>query len=116
MTAAFPTRIGYDEALAIIAGVAAARRLPPQRMPLSRAHGHVLAADLAATIAQPAFDNAAMDGFALRHADLAVKGTTVLRLLGEQFAGGPAAPAVEPGGCVGLAALQLLTMQHPCDG
>lgn len=100
MSTAFPGKIGYDEALAIIAEVAAARRLPLQRMPLSRAHGHVLAADLVASIAQPAFDNAAMDGFALRHADLAREGGTTLRLLGEQFAGGPAAPALEPGSCV----------------
>lgn len=100
MSTAFPGRIGYHEALAIIAGVAAMRRLPAQRMPLSRAHGHVLAADVVASIAQPAFDNSAMDGFALRHADLATGAGTVLRLLGEQFAGGPAAPAVEPGTCV----------------
>ena len=100
MSSGFPTRIAYDQALAIIAEVAAARRLPAQRMPLSRAHGHVLAVDVVATLAQPAFDNSAMDGFALRHADLVAEGGTALRLLGEQFAGGPAAPAVEAGTCV----------------
>lgn len=100
MSTAFPTRIGYHDALAIIARVAAGRRLSTQRMPLSRAHGHVLATDVVASIAQPAFDNSAMDGFALRHADLATEGGRGLRLVGEQFAGGAAAPAVEAGACL----------------
>lgn len=96
----FPTRIAYAEALAIVRDVAAARRLPTGGLPLSRAHGHVLAADLVAGIASPPFDNAAMDGFALRHADLADAGETVLALRGEQFAGGAPAPAVAAGECV----------------
>jgi molybdopterin molybdotransferase len=53
----------------------------------TRAHGRVLADGLVATLPQPPFDNAAMDGFALRHADLAATGDSVLRLAGEQFAG-----------------------------
>jgi len=47
----------------------------------------VLARDVVATIAQPPFDNSAMDGFALRHADLRADGRATLRLVGEQFAG-----------------------------
>lgn len=97
---AFPTRIAYAEALAIVRDVAGVRRLPPERTPLSRAHGRVLAAELVAGIASPPFDNAAMDGFALRHADLAGEGDTVLALRGEQFAGGAAASAVGVGECV----------------
>ncbi len=97
---AFPTRIAYAEALAIVRDVAARHRLPAQRLPLARAHGHVLAVDLVAGIASPPFDNAAMDGFALRHADLADAGDTVLALRGEQFAGGAPAPAVAAGECV----------------
>ncbi len=96
----FPTRIAYGEARAILERIASERRLPLQRLSLSRAHGHVLAEDIVATLAIPAFDNAAMDGFALRHADLADTGETRLRLHGEQFAGGPAAPAVSSGECV----------------
>ncbi len=92
----FPTRIAFAEALSIVASVAAARRLPTETVTLARAHGRVLAHDLAATIDQPGFDNSAMDGFALRHEDLAVDagsdtgrdtGTPTLRLVGEQFAG-----------------------------
>ena len=97
---AFPCRIAYAEALAIVRDVAAVRRLPAERVALSRAHGRVLAEDLVAGIDSPPFDNAAMDGFALRHADLADEGGTVLALRGEQFAGGAAAPAVAAGECV----------------
>lgn len=83
----FPTRIAFAEALSIIATVAAARRLPTESPSLARAHGRVLAHDLTAGIDQPGFDNSAMDGFALRHADLSMDGETTLRLVGEQFAG-----------------------------
>ncbi len=95
----FPTRIAFDEARAIVARVAAARRLPAESLTLSRAHGRVLARDLAAVIDQPGFDNAAMDGFALRHADLAASGETALRLIGEQFAGVSIALRVGAGEC-----------------
>jgi len=97
---AFPTRIAYAEALAIVRHVAAGRRLPNEPVPLSRAHGRVLAEALVAGVAIPPFDNAAMDGFAVRHADLAGEGSTVLMLRGSQFAGGVPAPAVGPGECV----------------
>ena len=41
-----------------------------------------------------------MDGFALRHADLASEGETTLRLIGEQFAGRALDVEVQPGTCV----------------
>ncbi|MFL6586150.1 MAG: gephyrin-like molybdotransferase Glp [Luteimonas sp.] len=97
----FPFRVSFDEACAIVDAVAAERRLQPQTVSLSRAHGHVLARDVVATLPQPPFDNSAMDGFALRHADLATDGApTRLRLAGEQFAGPDAALMVEAGSCV----------------
>ena len=100
-TADFPFRISFGEAVAIIDAVACERRLQPHTLSLARAHGHILARDVVATLAQPPFDNSAMDGFALRHADLAADGTpTPLRLAGEQFAGPDAALAVEAGTCV----------------
>lgn len=95
----FPTRIGFDEARAILARVAAGRRLPAERVALARAHGRVLAQDLAAVIDQPGFDNSAMDGFAFRHADLVPDGETLLRLVGEQFAGLAADLVVGAGEC-----------------
>lgn len=83
----FPTRIAYEEALAIVQATAAARRLPIERIASGRADGRVLAETLFAPMALPAFDNSAMDGFALRHADLAGAGATGLKRIGEQFAG-----------------------------
>lgn len=97
----FQFRIAFTEACAIVDAVAAEHRLQPQTVSLSRAHGHVLARDVVATLPQPPFDNSAMDGFALRHADLAADGApTRLRLVGEQFAGPDAALTVAAGSCV----------------
>jgi molybdopterin molybdotransferase len=45
-------------------------RLPSERVPLDQAAGRILAADLVAARALPGFDNAAMDGYATRSADL----------------------------------------------
>lgn len=104
----FPTRIGFDEALAIVARVAADRRLPVERVALAKAHGRILARDVDAAIDQPGFDNSAMDGFALRHADLDAPdhshsthaGEKTLRLVGEQFAGAARDLRIGPGECV----------------
>ena len=95
----FPTRIALAEARAILDRAADARRMPVERVALARAHGAILATDVVAGIAQPPFDNSAMDGFALRHADLRGEGT-VLRLAGEQFAGRALGLVVDAGECV----------------
>ncbi|KFN45708.1 molybdopterin molybdotransferase MoeA [Arenimonas composti] len=95
----FPNRIGYDEALAMIAAVAARRRLPVETVPLARAAGRVLAEDVVAGVALPPFDNAAMDGFALRAADAERARTQGLRLVGDQFAGADLALQVAAGEC-----------------
>ena len=96
----FPTRIGFDDAMTILRDVAARRALPAEAVALSRAHGRVLAHDLVATLPQPGFDNSAMDGFAVRHADLASEGETVLRLIGDQFAGVAGDVEVGEGECL----------------
>jgi molybdopterin molybdotransferase len=83
----FPTRIAYAEACAIIDRVAADALLPIEGAPLSRALGRVLAEDLVSTQDLPPFDNSAMDGFAVRAADL--HDGVELTLIGEQFAGSP---------------------------
>lgn len=84
MNPEFPSRIGFDEAAAIIDRVAASHRLPAERIALQRGLGRVLAEDLVAPIALPNFDNAAMDGFAVHGLPLPDGGW---RLVGEQFAG-----------------------------
>lgn len=96
----FPTRIAFDDARRILDDVAARRRLPAEHVSLARAHGRVLAQPLVATLPQPGFDNSAMDGFAVRHADLEANGETSLALVGEQFAGRTQDLIVGAGECV----------------
>ncbi|MFP5375000.1 MAG: molybdopterin molybdotransferase MoeA, partial [Gammaproteobacteria bacterium] len=99
MNDAFPTGIAFDEALAILRATAAGRRPAPERLALARCHGRVLADAVVAPMPLPPFDNSAMDGFALRQADLAGQGDG-LRLAGEQYAGPCAGLRVGPGECV----------------
>ncbi len=96
----FPTGILHGEAAAILRDVAAAARLPVEDVALARAHGRVLARDVAAPIALQPFDNSAMDGYACRHADLRADAPVPLALAGEQFAGPALGLAVGPGECV----------------
>ena len=95
----FPIGLPFEQAAATIARVAAANLLQPERVALSRTHGRVLATELFAPISLQPFDNSAMDGYAVRHADLG-EGETILRLVGEQFAGRTAELVVAAGQCV----------------
>ncbi len=99
MSAEFPHRISFAEATAILDRVAAQSRLEVQRQPLSRCLDRILAQDLVAATPLPGFDNAAMDGFALRAGDTATADAQ-LRLVGEQFAGPRLALQVGAGECV----------------
>ncbi|TXH65115.1 MAG: molybdopterin molybdotransferase MoeA [Lysobacteraceae bacterium] len=94
----FPVRIAFDEARAIIERVAADRCLGTEQAAIGRARGRVLARDLVAEIDHPGFDNSAMDGYALRHSDLAAD--KPLRLIGEQYAGRMLDLQIGPGECV----------------
>jgi molybdopterin molybdotransferase len=58
-----------------------------QRVPLRTALGRVLAADIISPVSVPPHDNAAMDGYAVRHADLSNDGDTPLKLIGQANAG-----------------------------
>ncbi len=60
----------------------------------------VLAEDVISPLNVPGHDNSAMDGYAVRFADLAAEGDTVLRLAGTTFAGRAFAGRVEAGQCV----------------
>jgi molybdopterin molybdotransferase len=62
--------------------------------------GRIIAEDIISNVEVPAHDNSAMDGYAVRHADLHADGATVLRQIGSAFAGRPFAGAVTPGTCV----------------
>ena len=65
-----------------------AQPLPSENVPLAEAHGRVLAADLAALRTQPPADVSAMDGYAVRAADVATAPAR-LKLIGEVAAGHP---------------------------
>ena len=58
-----------------------------EKLALRAALGRVLGEDIISTLDVPAHDNSAMDGYALRHADLKTAGETELRLAGSAFAG-----------------------------
>jgi molybdopterin molybdotransferase len=96
----FPTGLAFEEARAIVARIAARQSLPQERLALPRAHGRVLAQDVVAPMALPPFDNSAMDGYAVRHCDLAGVEETGLRLVGEQFAGRAIDLVVSEGECI----------------
>jgi molybdopterin molybdotransferase len=70
--------------------------LPVERLPLEHARGRVLAEDVAANLTQPPFDASAMDGYAVRAADVATLPAT-LRLIGESLAGSGYHGEVGPG-------------------
>ena len=70
-----------------------------ETVPLGAALDRVLAHDRTAPIDVPGAANSAMDGYAVRGADLPAA-DTALELLGEAYAGRPFAGAVGPGQCV----------------
>ncbi len=73
-----------------------ARPLPAVDVALDEAHGLVLTEDLAALRTQPPADVSAMDGYAVRAADVD-KAPVTLRLIGEVAAGHPFAGTVGQG-------------------
>jgi len=70
------------------------------RVGVREALGRVLASDLVSPIDVPGHDNSAMDGWAVRFADLAASGETKLARIGESFAGKPFAGRVGAGQAV----------------
>ncbi len=67
-----------------------------ERVPLRGARGRVSAADVIAPVDLPPFDNSAVDGYAVRHADLATDGDTKLAISGRLTAGARADVALGP--------------------
>ncbi|HSN22016.1 MAG TPA: gephyrin-like molybdotransferase Glp [Usitatibacter sp.] len=70
------------------------------RVPVRTALGRVLAADVMSPVNVPAHRNSAMDGWALRGADLKADGETTLEEIGSSFAGRPFRGRIGPGQCV----------------
>lgn len=89
--------IPVSEALARI--LSAFAPLPAETIPITAAVGRVLAADVAARLTHPPQPVSAMDGWAVRTADIASLPAT-LRRVGEAPAGRPFAGTVGPGEAV----------------
>ena len=73
--------------------------MPAETVPIAEARGRTLAADCAARRTQPPFPTTAMDGYAVRGADVATAGAR-LRLIGESAAGHGFAGRIGPGEAV----------------
>ena len=70
------------------------------RVPIRGALGRVLAGDVVSPVDVPSHRNSAMDGWAMRGADLSATGETALEEIGASFAGRPFAGRVDAGQCV----------------
>lgn len=89
--------IAFEEAARRLDAVA--KPLGTERVRLAQAGGRVLAAPVVARISSPVATVSAMDGYAVRDADLGAAPVR-LRVLGESFAGAAYPGAISPGGCV----------------
>jgi molybdopterin molybdotransferase len=76
-----------EQALALIAEHASARLLAPESVPLAAAYGRILAEPVVAQVSQPPAAVSAMDGYAVRHADMKLGAS--LKVTGESRAGLP---------------------------
>ena len=91
--------VPFDQARAAV--LERLRPLPAREVPLGDALGCVLADDVTAAEDLPPFANSAMDGFAVRAADLAGASDqepVALEVTGEVFAGTARLPTVQAGG------------------
>ena len=86
--------IPFDDAVRLVEGIA--NPLGRERVPIAEAAGRVLAAPVVAQIDSPPADSSAMDGYAVRDADL----PATLRVIGDSFAGRGFEWPVAPGTCV----------------
>ena len=68
-----------------------------ERVPLHGARSRVVAVDIKAPVSLPPFDNSAVDGYAVRHADLQPTGDTTLTISGRLTAGARANLVLKPG-------------------
>jgi molybdopterin molybdotransferase len=118
--------LAIDEALQTL--LAVVRPLGVETLPLAEALGRTLAEDLRADLDQPPFDRSAMDGVALRSADVRDATVTLLQI-GTALAGTPFSGEVLEGTCVrimtgavvprgadAVVPVELLTSESHSDG
>ncbi|WP_374675897.1 gephyrin-like molybdotransferase Glp [Ideonella sp.] len=90
-----PALLPLDDALAQLAQGAAAHRIAAtELLPTAQALGRVLAEPVVSAVDVPPADNSSMDGYALRHADLAAGRPLAL---GQRIAAGGVGHALVPG-------------------
>ena len=89
--------ISFDDAAALVSGLA--RPLATERVGLDQADGRVLAVPLVARGSSPAVAVSAMDGYAVREADLS-RGSVSLPVVGVAYAGKGFGQPLAPGACV----------------
>jgi molybdopterin molybdotransferase len=70
-----------------------------EKVELRTSIGRVLATDIKSNINVPSHDNSAMDGYAVRAADIPSSGTSELNIIGTVFAGKPLDKTITPGTC-----------------
>jgi molybdopterin molybdotransferase len=95
-----PELISIGEAQRLV--LERARPLAPERVPIERAAGRVLAEPATAFVDLPPFPSSAMDGYALRSADTESVPVT-LPVVGRIAAGAPASRALAPGEVMAIA-------------
>lgn len=86
--------ISPDEALELTLALAGSPEF--EELPLSKAHGRILAQPAPAKVTQPPFDSSAMDGYALKSSDLPGE----LKVIGTSAAGTPFVGEVPSGSAV----------------
>jgi molybdopterin molybdotransferase len=94
-----PNALAVEKARAIVRSYVAPITVS-EKVTVRAGLGRVLGADIVSTMNVPAHDNSAMDGWAVRGADLDPAGDTRLREIGSSFAGRAFAGQVGKGECV----------------
>src|SRR4029079_5781586 len=91
--------MSVDEAVAIIAArVSAVQEV--ESVDLRHADGRILAAGISAPLPLPPFTNSAVDGYAVRSADLSGDSEQTVAIAGRIQAGAPAQAPLKPGHAV----------------
>lgn len=71
-----------------------------ERVSIREAHARVIAHNVIASVDLPPFDNSAVDGYAVRHADLAPGGASRLAVSGRLTAGASTQLSISPGAAI----------------
>ena len=93
-------RLSVDDARERVVDLCGQRRVAVDSVPLDRALRRVLAVDVATPHALPPFANSAMDGYALRGADLPREGDKRFHMIGVMLAGVDASLRIHENECV----------------